>query len=175
MAKKRERRFIEIARSADGEGFSGTLITRGDVRDYRSHKAKVADDAKIVIAQDAVLNRHHQQHLPIASSETEHLDIEQSDTGYVAELHTWPEFETAQEAKAMMEAGLLKGLSMEYIVHDAQWDGDLRIMKDIEVVDLALVHRPAFPMSQINRAWDGLNEASTKHSAQVDPRIWARR
>lgn len=152
MRKKTERQYIELAFDKEGEGFTGTLIKRGDTRNYGDFKQQVAKDAKITVADDAILNRHHLQHLPIASSATDDLDVDHGQDRVQVTLNRWPEHSTAQEAKSMLEAGLLSGLSMEYRVNEASWEGDdLRVIKDVEIIDMAMVHRPAFPESRINR------------------------
>ena len=152
MRKKTERQYIELAFEEDFEGFTGTLIKRGDTRNYGDFKQKVAEDAKITVADDAILNRHHLKHLAIASSATGDLDVDNGKDRVQVTLNRWPEHATAQEAKSMLQSNLLSGLSMEYRVNDASWEGkDLRVIKDVEIVDMAMVHRPAFSESRINR------------------------
>ena len=168
MPKSTEKRYIEIAQNEAGDGFNGTLLTLGDTADRGSYKETVELGAKVTIKDDAVLNRQHQRHLPVAKAGTKFLSLSNGASAVTANLMAWPETETAKEAKAQLDAGILTGLSMEYRVNEAEWAGDLRIIKDLDIVDLAMVDRPLYPESKINRAWDGFEEESPR----VDPRLW---
>lgn len=157
MEKVKEYAFAELALSDGAEGFSNTLLTYGDIRHKRGFLETVKP-TRLGLRNRAMLNLHHQRHMPIASAATPHLDIIRSDSGLSVVLNSWPDTATAREAKAQLDAGVITGLSIEYFVNEAQWgqhEGQpLRIVRDLDVVDLALVDEPAFPKSEISRAYD---------------------
>ena len=175
MATKNERLTIELAVDGEGDGFRGTLLRFGDVADRGSYKETV-ENANVKIRDKATLNRQHDSSLIVAKAGTPHLELSQDASGVYAHLKSFPDTATAQEAKAQMKAGILTDLSMEYRVHDAEWDGDMRRIRDIEIIDLAMVARPAFPESRIEvaselfrdeRQWTPEDEGKT-----LDPRVW---
>ena len=167
MAGKIEKRFIELNIAEDGEGFTGTLLNFNDIADKGSYK-ETAKASGVAVESGIIMNRQHNRALPVARAGTEHLQIERSADSINVKLNSWPNTPVANEAKALLDAGLIEGLSMEMNVDEASWDDNLRTIKSGTIVGLAMVDRGAYPSSVINRAWDGYED----EAKPMDPRLW---
>jgi len=165
---KTEKRYIELKARETGEGFTGTLLNFSDIADKGSYRER-AESQGISLKDRLMLNYMHERSQPIARVGTEFLQIERSDKSIDVVLNKWPETNVARESKAQWEAGNLTGLSMEIVVDEASWDGDnLRTIKSGQIVGMAMVDEPAYPMSEINRAWDGYEQ----ETPPLDPKVW---
>lgn len=165
---KTEKSYIELSALESGEGFTGTLLNFSDIADKGTYRQAV-DGAGVDLKEKLMLNYMHDRNQPIARVGTEYLQIERNEKSIDVVLNRWPDTAVAKESKAQWEAGNMTGLSMEIVVDEASWEGDLRTIHSGTITGMALVDEPAYPMSQINRAWDGYEDDS---SPALDPRVW---
>lgn len=63
-----------------------------------------------------------------------------------------------REAKALMEAGAIDGLSIGYRTIAADRVGDVRQLKEIEIWEVSLVTFPMLPEARVSLKLDGLDE-----------------
>lgn len=165
---KIEKRYVELKARETGEGFTGTLLNFSDIADKGDYRERV-EAGGADLKENLMLNYMHDRNQPIARVGTEYLQIERNDKSIDVVLNKWPDTSVAKESKAQWKAGNMTGLSMEIVVDKASWEDDLRTIHSGTITGMALVDEPAYPMSEINRAWDGYEDDP---DAALDPRIW---
>lgn len=74
--------------------------------------------------------------------------VKEDETGLHVRGRILPEVEKGREAKALVEAGAIDGLSIGYQVHDAEKKNGVRVLKEIELWEVSLV---TFPMQETAR------------------------
>ena len=146
-----EYRFTELRREGE-RSVSGTVIRYGDVADIEGlFDERIERNA--FKADDAILNLFHDRRRPLARQGQYMRFDETGDALRIrAELVNTP---SGDEALALIEAGVIRGMSVEMRVSDDRWetkgDKQLRTIIGATLHGVALVDRPAYPQSSVDR------------------------
>lgn len=135
---------------ATEDGLDGTIARYGDIAEIYGFKERI-EPAALTLKRNLILNQQHQRSRPIARLGTRYLGIEDDDTAMTLRL-TWPNTPIADEARALVDAELYTGLSLEMYVDDEEWVGRNRTIKKARVFGVGLVDEPAYPQSTLNRS-----------------------
>lgn len=149
-----EYRYTELRR--DGErSVSGTVVRFDDEADIEGvFRERIVRDA--LRPDDTILNLQHDRAKPLARLGANLRFNETSESLEMrAEIVRTP---SGDEALALMEAGIIRGLSVEMRVERDEWrsgdnDMPLRIVQAAVMRGISLVDRPAYPQSSIDR-WE---------------------
>ena len=159
-----ERRFVEFRQ--DGRTLSGVAVTYDaptTIYDFREQFEAGAFGS--VGTLDVILNRQHDRRMPLARTGGGGLVLTDSDTRLevVADL---PSTRDADDTLALIEAGVLRGLSLEFQATTERWEGNLRTIEAAELSGVAVVDRAAYSDSTV--------EVAKRHQAAFVkvPLIW---
>ena len=142
-----ERRFIEFRQ--EDRKLSGVAVTYNAatvIFDFREQFQAGAFGS--VAALDVILNRQHDRRMPLArtggggltlTDSTERLEV-------VADL---PSTRDADDTLALVEAGVLRGLSLEFQAVTERWSGNLRTIEVAKLSGVAVVDRAAYSGSTV--------------------------
>lgn len=146
--REREIRYAEFR--ATDNGLEGTVIRYGDIADIQGFQETI-NPGVLSVRGDLILNQQHQRSRPIARLGTKYLQVENTDEDMTLSL-TWPDTPIAAEARALVDAELYRGLSLEMYVDSEEWDGRNRTITAGRVFGIGLVDDPAYPQSTLNRS-----------------------
>ena len=155
-----EKRFAEFRATPDG--VAGTLIRWGDVAEIGEFTERFAAGS-IDHRGDLIVNLQHDRGKPVARTGAG-LELRSTDAGIEAAI-TWPETAPAREAKELVEARIVRGLSMEFRADKETWKGRERLVTNARLLGLALVDRPAYPGSTIAQRWH-------VHNLRTRKKVW---
>ena len=144
-----EYRFSELRADVAERKLSGVVVRYGDV-------ARIAGvfnetvEAGAFRFDDVLLNFQHQRHIPLARSGP-HLRIE-DDGSKLQLIATLANTRAADDALALVESGVLRGLSAEFVVRQDEWTngGQDRTIKRADLYAVGLVDKPAYPQSTLD-------------------------
>lgn len=147
---KPERRFAELR--ADDAGITGVLLRYGDRATFGTFTERFEPGAMRMEA-DLIANLMHDRMKPVARTGAG-LTVTDDGGGLSARIE-WPETVYAREARELVQAGVLKGLSVEFRAVTERFEGRERIISEARMTGLGIVDRPAYPESVIaSRMWD---------------------
>ena len=142
------KRHVELRQAADGDGFSGTILRYGDeAKVYGSREQFIPGS---IAYDDVILNLMHDRGQPVARTGTPFLEIRDSSDALTLTAK-YPDTVYGTRAREMIEAGVLRGLSAEFIADDERWDGNRRVINRARLYGVGIVDRPAYAMSTIDR------------------------
>ena len=143
-----EYRFHEFR--ADDGGIDAVVLRYGDRATIGSFteefRAGVFGDLGDVIA-----NIQHQRAKPVARTGAG-LELQDSAEMLKANLRL-PDTAFGREARELIDAKILRGVSVEFRALEDEWQGNHRIVKRASLYGIALVDRPAYSDSQIAERW----------------------
>ena len=142
-----ERRFVELRQ--EGRRISGTAITYGSEAQILGFRERFNAGAfGDVSSLDVILNRQHDRARPLARTGGGGLELRDSAErlSIAADL---PETRDADDALALVEAGILRGLSLEFVAIRETWRGSLRTVSKATLRAVGIVDRPAYPDSAV--------------------------
>lgn len=153
-----EYRFAELRAEPGTRVLEGTAVRYGDIASLPWGKEKFMSGAFGQIG-DVILNRQHSRDRPVARTGGGGMVL--TDNGdslrMVASL---PETRDADDALALVRAGVLRGLSTEFLVEAERFEGSMRIIDRAKLVGLAIVDSPAYPSSLIQAREKALQAVS---------------
>ena len=134
---------------AEGSKLSGVVIKYGDFAEMFGEKETILPAAFGDLSKaDVILNRQHQRTAPLARTpETLRLMNAGDTLTMEADL---PDTEMARETLTLVKSGVLRGLSIEFLVKDQEIEGDIRIIKAAELRGIGVVDTPAYPNSKVS-------------------------
>ena len=149
-----EYRYIELR--TEGERMvSGTVIRFGDEANIEGvFRERISRNA--LRADDTILNLQHDRSKPLARLGGGLRFVEMDDRMELrAEVVSTP---TGDEALALIQAGIIRGISVEMHVKRDEWrhgggDMPIRTVHHAIMRGVSLVDRPAYPQSSIER-WE---------------------
>ena len=130
---------------------SGTAIRYGDIATLPFGK-EVIDAGAFgdLEGADLILNRQHDRGKPLARTGGGGLTIDDSHTELKLRADL-PDTPTGQEAMTLVRSGVLRGFSIEFrAIREYVRDRVVHVGEAV-LVGIALVDKPAYPNSQINR------------------------
>ena len=149
-----EYRYVEFRHGLDGDArdISGTVVRYGDVADIGGmFRERILQHA--LRANDAILNLYHDRRRPLARQGG---GLRFEDRNGALELRAQVvSTTTGDEALALIEARIVRGLSVEMRVRKDTWEPEgkthLRTILEADLTGVALVDRPAYPQSSVDR------------------------
>ncbi|MCY4019262.1 MAG: HK97 family phage prohead protease [Chloroflexi bacterium] len=136
-----EFRFVECRATRDD--VRGRVLRFGDKATIGTFTETWDPDAPRY--SDVIVNLMHDRRMPIARSGAG-LEMNRSDQALDAVI-TLPQTRYAEDARALIDAGLIRGLSVEFRTLKDDWDGHHRLIQSAEITGIGLVDRPAYPDS----------------------------
>ena len=137
-----EKRFVEFRTDADGV-ITGTVVRYGDRAKIGNYSESFA--AGSLRADDVIVNLQHDRNAPVARTGAG-LELRNGSDALEATINL-PDTPPARAARELVNAGILRGMSMEFIAKRDAWQGEHRTVQEAELVGIALVDRPAYPES----------------------------
>ena len=150
-----EKRFVEFR--YDGLGnVSGTVIKYSDRAKFGSFEERFVPGA-IRLHSDVVANIMHDRSKPLVRTGAG-LDIDDNKERMMATIRL-PDTTHAREAKELIEARIIRGMSMEFIPEKENWEDKSRIIERALLTGIGLVDIPAYSESQLeNRFYSKYKE-----------------
>ncbi len=140
-------RYIEL-RSEGPDVIAGTVLRYGDV----AHIGRTFHERFMpgsVQFDDVVLNLLHDRQQPVARTGAG-LELRDSQES-LALRATIPDTVFGRRAKELVDAKIIRGLSAEFVANRERMDGGVRVIQKAELVGVALVDRPAYPASTLDK------------------------
>lgn len=139
-----EKRFVEFRTDSDGT-ITGTVVRYGDRAKIGNYTESFEPGA--LRMDDVIVNLQHDRRAPVARTGAG-LQLRNNSDSLAAEIKL-PDTGPARAARELVGAGILRGMSMEFISKRDRWEGNHRTVQDAELVGIALVDRPAYPESKL--------------------------
>ena len=140
-------RYAELR--ADADGIQGTIVRYGDVADL-GPMGRERFEPRSVAWDDVILNIQHDRKQPVARTGA---GLEIHDGGDALTLRArLPNTEFGRRARELVDAGILRGLSAEFLPQRDRYDGGMRVIQRALLRGVGLVDRPAYPQSTLARA-----------------------
>ena len=152
-----EFRFVEFRQ--DGRTLEGTAIRYGseaEVLGFRERFQRAAFGD--ISALDVILNRQHDRARPLARTGGGGLELLDSEESLTIRA-VLPQTRDADDVLALVEARILRGLSLEFRAQKEQWEGNLRTVRKALLTGIGVVDRPAYT--------DATTELAKRH--QIGP------
>ena len=142
---------IEYREGSDGVGVvEGIAIRYGDVSD--AYRERVESGAFGDVSElDIIANLQHQRTQPLARSGAG-LTLTDTAENLTARIDL-PDTTVGRDAKVLLQAGVLRGLSIEFWPDRYRMESDLMVVETAKLVGLALVDKPAYPDSAASLRW----------------------
>ena len=142
-----ERRFSELRQ--EGRTLSGTLLRYGDVASLPWGRERFEPGAFGDVSRaDVLLNSHHERSRPLARTGGGGLEL--LDTREALNIRaTLAATSDGNDTIALVNSGVLRGLSLEFLSEAERMEGDTRIIERAELRGLAVVDRPAYSDSLV--------------------------
>ena len=143
-----EFRYCEVRR--EGRTLSGRGIVYGDVAKVGSRGERFLPGAfgADVGGIDCLLNVQHDRARPLARSGGGGLTLTDSPTALEVRAEL-PETRESSDTLALIEAGVLRGLSLEFVSLREHREGTTRVIASARLVGVAVVDRPAYKASTV--------------------------
>lgn len=145
-----EYRYSEISET-DGRTLVGTVIRYGDVSTKNSHGAPEQFESGAfgdVGALDTILNFQHNRQRPLARTQGGGLVL-QDDSDVLRVAATLPETRDGDDALELVEKGVLRGFSTEFVSRRETDKNGVRTIRQAALPGIGLVDRPAYTDSVI--------------------------
>jgi len=148
--RRPDRRFAEFR--ASETCITGVLLRYGDTARFGTFTERFEPGA-LKMDADLIANLMHDRMRPVARTGA---GLTVTDDGSTVEARIeWPETVYAREARELVQAGVLKGLSVEFRAAKSRFEGRERVITEARMTGLGIVDRPAYPASVIaSRMWD---------------------
>ena len=138
----RELRFAELR--AEGRTLSGIAVpynSRG-VLPWGEEIVRAGAFGDVERA-DVVLNRQHDRGQPLARTGGGGMVL--TDTASALTMRAeLPKTQDADDVLTLVSAGVMRGMSIEFVAKRDSWEGDLRTIEEATLVGLAIVDKPAY-------------------------------
>lgn len=139
------------AAGGDGRTIEGTALTYGSVAvlpwGRERFEARAFED---LAAADVILNRQHDRRAPLARTGGGGLELLDAPDALRIRA-TLPDTREAQDVLALIAAGVLRGLSIEFASIRSRIVDGIAVVSRAALGGVAVVDRPAYPDSLIAR------------------------
>ena len=145
-----ERRFVELRH--EGRTLSGVAVHYGSEARILGFREQFQPGAfGDVSGLDVILNRQHDRRMPLARTGGGGLDL--LDSAQRLEVRAeLPATRDADDVLALIQAGVLRGLSLEFRASKERWNGSLRTIEKAKLFAVGVVDRPAYGDSAVQLA-----------------------
>ena len=158
-----ERRYVEF------RAFAGVI--EGVVMRYGA-EARIGDfterfEPGALRYSDVIVNIMHKRGEPVARTGA---GLTLTDGAELRARIEPPATAYGKRAQELIEAGILRGMSVEFVAQEERWEGSARIIERAELTGIGLVDRPAYPESTvaqrmaINRPMPPLQPATVRRA-----------
>lgn len=143
-----ETRYIEFRQ--DGRKLVGTALAYGTEARLPWGRERIEAGAfgADVANADLILNAMHDRHRPLARTGGGGLLVRDTAEALTIEAEL-PATRDADDVLALVKAGVLRGLSIEFSPERERMDGDLRIIEAARLRGVGVVDRPAYRASVV--------------------------
>ena len=145
---KPEYRYCEIRQ--DGRTLEGVAIRYGDVAriGVRARERFEPRAFGNLESADVILNVAHDRARPLARTGAGLFLVDTAESLTVrAEL---PNTREADDVLELIKAGVLRGLSIEFLARQKRFEGEIRVVSDAALTGLGVVDRPAYRGSAVS-------------------------
>lgn len=143
-----EFRYCELQR--DGRVLLGQGIVYGDLARVGSRAERFLPGALgAVESLDVLLNVQHDRARPLARTGGGGLVLKDSPVALEVRAEL-PETREATDTLALIEAGVLRGISLEFQAVEERMESGVRVIAKAVLRGLAVVDRPAYPSSTVS-------------------------
>lgn len=139
---------------------SGVVLRYGDTADLPWGRERFERGA--LAAGDVLLNVQHDRGRPLARYPGGGLELELG-ADAVSMRATLPDTSDARDLAALVRAGVMRGLSVEFRPVDERIEAGVRVVSRAALTGIAVVDEPAYPDSQI---------AAMRAAMRPAPRRW---
>ena len=140
----------EFELRSEPNGFSGTIVDYSDRASIRGVPERFMPGS--VEFDDVILNLMHDRSQPVARTGTEYLTIDDSPRALTLSAK-YPDTVYGNRARELVEAGVLRGLSAEFVAVEERMQAGTRIIDKAKLYGVGIVDRPAYQQSMILRDW----------------------
>ena len=144
-----QRRYYELRYDEDKRIVSGTAMRYGDVAELPWGEKERFEPGAFGDIGDVLLNVQHDRSMPLARTTGGTLTLSDMAGALTVEA-TLPDTTIANDAIANIRAGILRGLSVEFIPHTTGVEDDVIVVSKAELRGIGVVDRPAYPASKLN-------------------------
>ena len=159
---------IEVRKDDDNkiESFEGYVVkydTRSHFLGFYETVDKRAFDNTLQSDNNIFALFNHDWDKPLASTRNKSLELTTDDTGLKFKLTPKANTSFMNDVRELVNSGELRGMSFGFRVKDDEWttkDGyDYRTLKDVDVAEITLTHRPAYESSEVSiRSYEDYKE-----------------
>lgn len=143
-----ERRYFELRAADDGgRQLSGVAVRYGDVAELPFGRERIVAGAFTPIG-DVILNASHMRSVPLARTGGGGLDLLDTDKTLSVRA-TLAATRAADDVMALVNGGVMRGLSIEFMSVEESMDGDVRVINRAVLTGVAVVDTPAYPASEV--------------------------
>lgn len=142
-----ERRLFELRAEPDGRRLSGTAVRYGDTAEMPWGEERIEAGAFAPIG-DVILNASHDRASPLARTGGGGLELADSPEALQVRADL-PATRAADDVLALVRAGVMRGLSIEFRAVAERMEGGVRIIERAALSGVAVVDTPAYPASEV--------------------------
>ena len=160
-----EFRYCEIR--AEGRVLEGTALAYGDLARIGSRAERFLAGAfgADVGGADILMNVQHDRGRVLARTGGGGLVL--TDTPTALEVRAeLPETRESTDTLALVAAGVLRGLSLEFQPLAERMEGGVRVITRARLAGLAVVDKPAYPASTVEARELAVQQASDRHTRE---------
>lgn len=156
-----EYRYCELRATSDA--ITGTLIRYGNRADIGGYFTEEFS-ADSIRYKDVIVNIMHDRSKPVARLGSS-LSLDNRDNEIIAVINP-PDSSYGRDVRAMVDAGILRGLSMEFRATREDWQDTHRIITQADLHGIGIVDSPAYSDSEIQKRW------AEMHNIEQSPSAW---
>jgi len=138
------RSFGEFRFDAAAGVIEGVVMRYGDTAKLGRFEERF-EPGSLTVSDDALVNIQHNRQKPVARL-GRGLTISQGRDTTLARIEL-PKTAIASEARELVDAGILRGLSIEFRAEVDEWRGRTRVVSKAIMTGLGIVDTPAYPDS----------------------------
>lgn len=151
-----ERRFVEFR--TDGDAITGVVVRYGDTASFGDWRERF--EAGALTWTDVIANLQHDRAKPVARLGAG-LTLSDSPERMEARLEP-PDTSYGREARELIGARILRGLSMEFRATEERMEGRTRIVTRATLLGIGIVDRPAYPDSAIAARFEARQDGGNR-------------
>src|SRR5699024_4887775 len=162
MSEKEIRHFqldnIEVRKEDDKvQSFEGYVVrfnTRSHYLGFYEKVDKRAFDNTLEREDNIFALFNHDWDKPLASTRNKSLELFTDDEGLRFRLTPKANKSFMNDVRELVDSGELRGMSFGFVVNEDEWESrdgeDYRTLKDVDVMEVTLTHRPAYESSEVS-------------------------
>lgn len=142
-----ERRFAELRADVDRRRLEGVAVRYGDTARLPWGEERIEPGAFAPIG-DVILNASHDRAAPLARSEGGGLELADGPDALTVTANL-PPTRAADDVLALVRAGVMRGLSIEFRAVAERIEGGVRVIERAVLSGVGVVDTPAYPASEV--------------------------